>query len=139
MNTTCGKKLPLTAIGPDGISYQLCWDQPIITIEQYEQLYGKIAPGLFQLKNPFRAWKKILLMVDPSMPTWKRNPGAELCHFADILPNIMEFGVAELIIPAGAFVYYDEWMEVVSNKDINTSISTPINTPSQQTKRLKSY
>jgi hypothetical protein len=120
MNELSGKKLPSYAEECDGSTVPIYWDRPIVSIEQYEQIYGKIATGMAQLKDSFRVWKKVLLLVDPSQPVWKRNPGAEMCHFADILPGIMEFGVAELIIPAGALVYHDTWMEVTSAIAENT-------------------
>jgi hypothetical protein len=98
---------------PDGSVNNLNWTSQVITIEQYERLYGKIPIGMFKLTASFRVWKKILLMIDPSMPTWRKKPGSDTCHFAEILDYIIEFGVAELIIPAGATVYHDSMYEDV--------------------------
>ena len=60
---------------------------------------------IIQTVDSIRAWKKVILMVDPSMPTWRRDSRADTCRYATLYYSYMEFGVAEILIPSGSLIF----------------------------------
>jgi len=81
-----------------------------MTFSQYEEKYGEII-SLVQTCYHIRVWKKIFLRTDPFNRTSYIQSGAESCNIVNLDPSdrggsfALDFGIAELIIPAGALIY----------------------------------
>lgn len=93
-----------------------------LTLSEYESRYH-ICNGLVQIWQPLRVWKKIVLLTDPFSPVSYFRAGTDYCSIASLESFNMDFGVAELIIPAGALVYGST---ATSNNmgGVNTTINT---------------
>ena len=75
-----------------------------MNLAEYETKYGEIQ-SLHQLRATIRTWKKIMILVDPSLPYWSKRKGAEDCRMVTKNEGPYEYAVAELEIPLGALVY----------------------------------
>lgn len=81
-------------------------DQPA-QLSEYEMMYGTIS-GLHQLRYTIRAWKKIMVLIDPSLPYWSKRKEAEECRIVVKNESPYEFAVAEIEIPCGALIYCEK-------------------------------